>query len=119
LDPVECLRKLIRTCIEYSMNQYAATKIAMESTDKLKGGQKSQCIRRQTDIYRIFSNQIKLVESQGRLKAVYPEVVNLIVIAMMAWLPKWYKKDGILKLDVIIEQMMDILFYGAIKSEGL
>ena len=92
IDPVEGLRRLIRTYLEYAMEQYDTTKIIMDSTDKLKGTQKAQCIKRQNDIYHIFIDQINRIKSDGYLKEVYPEVVNLITMAMMNWLPRWYKK---------------------------
>ena len=116
MDSIECLAELIKTYLIFTMEQSETTKIIDQSTDKLKGHQKAQCIRRQGDIYHIFINQIRKIRSEGRLKDVHPEVVNLITMGMMNWLPRWFKSEGLLKMDVIVDQMIEVLFHGSING---
>ena len=115
--PIERLTEMIKSYVRYSIENYHTTKVVIWSTDKLTGYQKKQSLSRQKEIYEIFNNEIKRIKDCGCMSEIHPQTANLIIMGMINWCPLWYKKNGILKLDEIIDQMTNGLFFGILKEE--
>ena len=116
-DPLKCIEKMISNHTIFVSEHDKTTKIINNNTDQLSNDQNLKQIELQRKVYNIYMNELKNIKKAGLLKPVNLALLNFVILGMLNWFYRWYDKDGPLSGSELAEQMIDIVFRGALIYE--
>ena len=116
-DPMDALRKMIRTQVGIIKEKKKEAKIFLEEQYQLHDGYKKKILKQHREIYIIYKRQLDLLEKEGRLREVNKALANFSLIGMMIWSYRWYKEEGHLSIEDVAGAITDIFFYGILKRD--
>ena len=115
-DPIEALSQMILTQVSIIREKTKETKIFLEEQYQLKDSYRKKILEQHREIYSIYKRQLERLESQGKLRDVNKTTANFAVHAMMNWFYRWYKESGPLSMEDVARQIIDIFFFGILKT---
>ena len=117
-DPIEALSQMILTQINIVREKRKEAKIFLEEQYQLSDSYKKRILKQHREIYDIYKRQLERLEKQGKLKA-NKTIANFAIHAMMNWCYKWYKDSGLLPIEDVAREIIDIFFSGIVNSSVL
>jgi len=117
IDPVEQLRKMIDVHISYMEWDKASVKILVEDRHFLTKKFENIVKNKQKKILEIYKNKLEEIKSTGRLKDLNTITSSFSVLGMINWPYHWYNPKGDLSLRKIINNIIEMIFYGLIKDD--
>jgi TetR/AcrR family transcriptional regulator, cholesterol catabolism regulator len=112
-DPVERLRACMRRNIELVTR--GASKeviIILHEHATLTGEAREYIDRRKKAYVRFIEATFTEAVRQGRMRPLEPTIVAFSFLGMVLWVYKWFKPDGRLTEEQLIEGMVDLFFAG-------
>jgi TetR/AcrR family transcriptional regulator, cholesterol catabolism regulator len=117
IDPIEQLKKMIDVHISYLELDKASVKILIEDRHFLTKKFENIVKNKQKEILEIYKNKLEEIKSTGRLKDCDVITSSFSILGMINWPYHWYKPGGELSLRKIINNVIEIIFYGLIKDD--
>jgi len=112
-DPVERLRSCMQRNIELVMR--GASKeviIILHEHATLTGEAREYIDRRKKNYVRFIEETFSEAVKQGRMRPLEPTIVAFSFLGMVLWIYKWFKPDGRLTEEQIVNGMLDLFFTG-------
>jgi TetR/AcrR family transcriptional regulator, cholesterol catabolism regulator len=112
-DPVERLRSCMRRNIELVTR--GASKeviIILHEHATLTGEAREYIDQRKKQYVRFIESTFSEAVKLGRMRPLEPTIVAFSFLGMVLWVYKWFKPDGRLTEDQIIDGMLDLFFAG-------
>ncbi|RAL26946.1 TetR/AcrR family transcriptional regulator [Thermoflavimicrobium daqui] len=116
----EKLRLALRAHIQVVAENIEAATVFFHEWKALTGERRKQ-IQKKRDQYELMWKQILLEGIQsGELHDLDGKFARLLLLSVGNWLYQWYKPDGKLSVDEIVDRFMTILLYGFLgQKEGI
>jgi len=114
-DPVERLRSCMRRNIE--LVTHGASKeviIILHEHATLTGEAREYIDQRKKQYVRFIENTFAEAVKLGRMRPLEPTIVAFSFLGMVLWVYKWFKPDGRLSSEKIIDGMLDLFFGGLV-----
>jgi AcrR family transcriptional regulator len=90
-DPVERLRIVVRTHVDYFAGNMAALKVCSHELDSLTGAAYEETRRLRYDIYGITRDIVRdILEANDRAEALDAHVATMSLFGTLNWLYRWY-----------------------------
>ncbi len=90
-DPVEQLRTMVRTHVNYFAANMAALKVCSHELDSLTGASYEETRRLRHDYYGLARSIVdRLLEGQPGVEAVDRHITTMSLFGMLNWLYRWY-----------------------------
>lgn len=112
-DPVERLRSCMRRNIE--LVTHGAAKeviIILHEHATLTGEAREYIDQRKKQYVRFIESAFTEAVKLGRMRPLEPTIVAFSFLGMVLWVYKWFKPDGRLTAEQIIDGMVDLFFAG-------
>ena len=87
-------------------------KLLFHDMEHLRGEWKQAVIEKQTENVHQLRDFIQGMVAQGELRPFDPTVMTFSLISAVHWLFYWFREDGPLSLEEIIDQIADIYVFG-------
>ena len=111
MPPLDHLVLLLRTHLNYMGTHLNMSKILIANQDISVPGRKKYKEEAQKEIFTIYRTVIeRQLESVGRQGN--SSILTLSVLGVMNWFLFWYKEDGSLPMQAVIEYLIDFTLYG-------
>lgn len=117
-DPKDRLRALIRLHIEVVLSpRDREITVMLHENHPLPPALRRKINARKKDYVHFVENLIADVQrKRGSRTAVTPRAAAFALVGMINWIYQWYKADGPLTGDALVQQYTDIFFHGAVSS---
>lgn len=114
----ERLRTLIRLHIEVVLSpEDREITVMLHENHPLPPALRRKINARKKDYVHFVENLIADVQrKRGSRTAVTPRAAAFALVGMINWIYQWYKADGPLTGDALVQQYTDIFFHGAVSS---
>ena len=111
-DPVQDLRRAVRTHILLTRTHFREIKLVVEDK-KLLGATYTERVRqRELRIYALYRARIEELQAMGVCRQIAPSVVVFNTLAIINFIFQWYRPDGPLPLEDIADQTVELLTRG-------
>jgi len=112
-DPVERLRECMRLNIHLVTGGCSKEVIIILHEHATLTGEAREFIDRRKKAYvRFIEETFTEAVRQGRMRPLEPTIVAFSFLGMVLWVYKWFKPDGRLTEEQIIDGMVDLFFAG-------
>jgi AcrR family transcriptional regulator len=114
-DPVERLRSCMRRNID--LVTHGASKeviIILHEHATLTGEAREYIDQRKKQYVRFIESTFAEAVKLGRMRPLEPTIVAFSFLGMVLWVYKWFKPDGRLSSEKIIDGMLDLFFAGLV-----
>lgn len=114
----ERLRTLIRLHIEVVLSpEDREITVMLHENHPLPPALRRKINARKKDYVHFVENLIADVQrKRGSRSSVTPRAAAFALVGMINWIYQWYKPDGPLTGDALVQQYTDIFFHGAVSS---
>jgi len=117
-DPVERLREMLIS----NMTVFGAKRkkefIIVASERHYLNGKRREIIRKmQRDIWDIYFKTLKLIDEKGLLNNMDLRVMNFCISSALIQFHNWYRQDGPLSIEEVIDNIVKFLFNAALKQK--
>jgi hypothetical protein len=72
-------------------------------------------LKRKRAYLELIRDTLDELKARGRLHAVDTTVAAFSVLGMLLWLPRWYRPDGRLTSESVLEEMSKVVLGGILK----
>lgn len=114
LDAKQAFQELIRTYANHLNQNKEVRLLVLRERHQLTGKNKRDLYKREQAIFHLLKNELKKISYIDEKKN--PSVISFLIISMSHWLGYWFRENGGLGLDEIIDQNIRIIFDGIFKS---
>jgi AcrR family transcriptional regulator len=112
-DPVERLRECMRLNIKLVTRGWSKeVTIILHEHATLTGESREFIDSRKKRYVRFLEDSFAEAVRLGRVRPVNPTVAAFSFLGMVLWIYKWFKPDGRLSEEALIDGMLDLLFGG-------
>jgi AcrR family transcriptional regulator len=114
MDPLERFKLLVRTHIIAAEERRKETFIFFHFMNEEYASNEAAALDRdfQRKILDLYLKEVHSLKSSGYLPGRSPSIVAFNTIAVVNWFTKWYKPDGPLSLEEVIEEMLLFIIHG-------
>lgn len=114
-DPEERLRTLIRLHISVVLSERdREITVMLHENHPLSPALRKRINARKKDYVHFLENLIAEVQrARGSKATVTPRAAAFAVLGMINWIYQWYRPEGVLQLESLIQQYTEMLFNGA------
>ena len=115
LDPLERFKAVVEVHIKLSEKFKKETKVFYLDEEHLS--EEGVEINRQTQraILGIYLKVLAAMQEAGHLRSRNPHVVAFNILGVINWKLRWYRWDGPLTQDQVIQEMVDFIMHGILK----
>lgn len=114
LDGKQAFQELIRTYANHLNQNKEVRLLVLRERHQLTGKNKRDLYKREQAIFHLLKNELKKIPHIDKKKN--PSVISFLIISMSHWLGYWFRENGGLGLEEIIDQNMRIIFNGIFKN---
>ncbi len=117
-DPVEKLKKAIRFHIEYHVKNPDETYVTDSEIRSITKGAYDRIVRKRSNYEKIF---IQIIEEGIKSGGIIVNDVKLVAIAilqMCTGVSHWFKEDGLLSMEEIVDEYINFSCWGLIGKTG-
>ncbi len=114
LDAKQAFQELIRTYANHLNQNKEVRLLVLRERHQLTGKNKRDLYKREQAIFHLLKNELKKIPHIDKKKN--PNVISFLIISMSHWLGYWFREQGGLDLEEIIDQNIRIIFNGIFKS---
>jgi AcrR family transcriptional regulator len=115
-DPEERLRLIIARHGRELMEGPRSLSILSDEVAALTPKHRRQIVKRKREYFDLIRDTLDEVKARGRLADVDTTVTAFSIIGALMWLPRWYKPEGTLSSDRVVEQINRIVLGGVLNS---
>ena len=116
-DPVERLRECMRLNITLVTRGWSKeVTIILHEHATLTGESREFIDGRKKRYVRFLEDSFAEAVRLGRIRPVNPSVAAFSFLGMVLWIYKWFKPDGRLSEEALIDGMLDLLFGGLVPA---
>ena len=114
-DPEERLRVLIRRHIEVVLSELdREITVMLHENHPLSPPLRKKINARKKDYIHFLENLIAEVQrARGSKGTVTPRAAAFALLGMINWVYQWYRPEGLLQEDSLVQQYTEIFFHGA------
>lgn len=118
-DPVERLRECMARNIRLVADDRSKeVTIILHEHATLTGEALVQINARKKRYVRFLESTITEAVRDGKLRPLNPKVAAFSFLGMILWLYKWYRPDGEISEDRLVDEMMDLFFGGLVAASA-
>jgi AcrR family transcriptional regulator len=112
----ERLRMLIRLHIQVVLSpEDREITVMLHENHPLPPALRRKINARKKDYLHFVEQLVKDVQSKRNSRSpVTPRAAALALVGMINWIYQWYKPDGLLTAEALVQQFTDIFFHGAV-----
>ncbi len=114
--------QLSELMIEYArtyMKNENFNKILLHDMEYLPADKKRVILDKEKENIHQLRTYLSRLMDEKVLRRIDPTVMTFALISSLHWLYFWYKPDGPLTLEQIVEQLADLFLHGAMPAHGL
>jgi AcrR family transcriptional regulator len=111
-DPLIRICRLIDSHIRISFQHKNESKIFFLDKEDLAAEGHEINRRIQVEVLRIYEKEIRALENAGYVKCRSTKVMAFNVLALINWVMRWYREDGALSQEEIIEEITLFAMHG-------
>jgi AcrR family transcriptional regulator len=115
-DPEARLRSIIACHGKLLVEGNKAITILTDEIEGLKPKHRKQILDRKRVYFDFVRDTLESLRAAGKLRDVNSTVATFSLFGTLLWLPRWYRPEGALSGDEIIEEMIKIATGGLIKQ---
>lgn len=116
LDPLERFKLLLRTHLGQSRDLSNEAKIFLLDEEHLSEEGMGINLGLQREILRIYRRQLAELTAAGYASPANPTITCLNILGVINWQLRWYRPDGPLPFDEVVEQIVDFILHGVLSS---
>jgi TetR/AcrR family transcriptional regulator, cholesterol catabolism regulator len=116
-DPEERLKSIIGRHGRLLAEGNKAITILTDEIEGLKPKHRRQILDRKRVYFDFVRDTLETLRSSGKLRDVNSTVATFSLFGTLLWLPRWYRADGRLNGDQIIDEMIKIAIGGLLKHQ--
>ena len=113
LNPQEAFKELIWTYAAHINRHKNYSSLVLRERHQLKGRYRKEILKREQVLFRLLKEHLRKIHNQD--EKLNWNVTTFLFIAMSHWLGYWFKENGELDLNTIIEQNIEAIFMGILK----
>jgi len=117
-DPVECLRQMILRQVSLIKENRREIKIYMEEHYQLPTDLRKKALKQHRQVYDIYYEKILEIKEKGLIRDLNPTVMTFGIFAMINWAHRWFRESGVLSIEKVAEEIVEIFFSGIFKADG-
>ena len=114
LSPLDAFKKLMIVYAAHINSDNDKRQLVLRERHQLSGDHKKELYKKEQAIFHLLKNELRKIK--GLDENANLNVVSFQLISMSHWLGYWYKEDKGLNLYEIINQNINIILRGILKS---
>jgi AcrR family transcriptional regulator len=111
-DPEARLRSVIRQHMLFALNHPDQTKVVFEEAHFLSKEHLATVKEKQRMVLNIYRSLLDELKAQGKITVADTTIGALNTLAVIHGFHRWYQPEGHLSHDRLIDQTLDMMFYG-------
>jgi len=113
-DPESRLSRLVSGHIQLMLDEPSAMSILVHEDEGLDAEHRQKIQARKQEYPRLFADSIaEVLEAQGR-DTLDPTIAAYSVLGMIHWIGRWYRPDGRLGEEQIVDQLTRLALHGVL-----
>ena len=119
-DPEECLKQMIANML-YAFKAGLMRKeiaIFIDELNQLPKELREICNKQHKQIFNLFEKKVYELKNK-EAASLNDKVAAFGVIGAMLWVYHWFRDDGLLSIEEISDDLINLLFYGLIGSQEM
>ena len=117
-DPVECLRQMILRQVCLIKENRKEIKIYMEEHYQLPTDLRKKALKQHRQVYDIYYGKILEIKEKSLIRDLNPTVMTFGLFAMINWAHRWFRESGVLSIEQVADEIVEIFFSGIFKAGG-
>jgi len=117
-EPVECLRQMILRQVSLIKENRKEIKIYMEEHYQLPTDLRKKALKQHRQVYDIYYRKILEIQEKGLIRDLNPTVMTFGIFAMMNWAHRWFRESGVLSIEKVAGEIVEMFFSGIFKAGG-
>jgi len=114
-DPEERLKSIIERHARLLIEGNKAITILTDEIEGLKPKHRRQILDRKRVYMEFVRDTLEAIRASGKLRDINSTVATFSLFGTLLWLPRWYRQDGALNHDQVIEAITNIATGGLLK----
>jgi len=111
-DPAERLRSIITRHGRLLTEGNKSITILTDEIEGLKPKHRKQILDRKRVYFEFVRDTLEALRQEGRLRDVDPTVATFGIFGTLLWLPRWFRPEGRMTNETVIEQITTIALHG-------
>jgi len=117
-DPEQRLRKIVEAHINSLLEGVGAITIILEEMTALTAAHRRTIKARKRAYFDIIRQTLQELQSQGKLRDVDLTTATFSLLGMILWISRWYRRDGKLSAEQVLNDYVAIAMNGVLKAGG-
>ena len=117
-DPVERLRSIITRHGRLLTEGNKAITILTDEIEGLKPKHRKQILDRKRVYFDFVRGTLEALRAAGKLRDIDTTVATFSLFGTLLWLPRWFRLEGPLSSERVIEETAKILTHGLLKNSS-
>jgi len=117
-DPENRLRKIIELHARTILEGVGAVTIILEELSSLTPAHRRAIRARQRSYFEYLRQTLEQVNADGKLLPVDATVAAFSLLGIILWIPRWYRRDGKLKLERALADYCEIATNAVLRNDG-
>jgi len=117
-DAEERLKFIIFNHSRLAASGNHAVIIISHEINSLNPDQRSMVQRRRREYFDFVRNTLVELQQQGKLKKLNITTTTFTLFGMILWLPRWYRLNGLLPVDVVCNDVCNLALGGLMAGPG-
>jgi TetR/AcrR family transcriptional regulator, cholesterol catabolism regulator len=118
VDPTERLKSILARHGRLLTEGNKAITILTDEIEGLKPKHRKQILDRKRVYFDFVRATLEELKRSGRLRDVNPTVATFSLFGTLLWLPRWFRPDGRLTCEQVIESIIDVACGGLLVDAG-
>jgi len=114
MDPLDRLRLLLKTHLEYSEKHRRESKILLIDQDTLSPEGKRINRKLQAEVMEIYIEQLRVMQDLGILCTPHLKVAAFNVFGVLNWVLRWHSSSGELGTEKAYNEVVDFIIRGLV-----
>lgn len=118
-DPHKRLLSIVSRHAQLLTDGNKAITILTDEVDGLKLKHRKQILDRKRAYFELVRNTFDSLQAEGRLRDVNTTVAAFSLFGTLLWLPRWFRSEGPLTSEQVVDQIVGIVVGGLLKGNPL
>lgn len=116
-DPLDKLANMVYRHLYLVIKKRKKHKVFIEEGYHLSGKLAERITFLNRKIYNLYYYQIKILGERDLLKTKECSVVTFMILGIINWAYRWFREDGRLSLEQLVDIIIISVFYGVVQGE--
>ena len=118
-EPIECLKEMIFSQVCLFKTKGKELSIFVDELYQLPDQLRDACNKQHRRIFDLYRNKLREIEDTHVTNMIDKTVTTFGIIGIMNWVYHWAKENGSLSTEEIAIQIINLLFYGILRTDDL